>query len=74
MMTNEERLELAAEVIHIAWMTWAVGVLSNENISPDRKKRWESYMIPYSQLDEPTKEKDREWARRVLFNPDHNPN
>jgi hypothetical protein len=32
----------------------------------ERIERWQRYWVPYSALDEPTKEHDRKWADKVL--------
>jgi len=59
-------IEELSEVVHNQWMDLARGVLATENISEKRRKRWESYMVPYEKLNESNKEKDRVWARKYL--------
>lgn len=56
--------ELAA-LEHEQWMTWAKQILETENISPERRERWEKYFVPYEQLDETTKEFDRQWVYKI---------
>jgi hypothetical protein len=57
-------LERVAEVEHEQWMAWSKSV-ANE-VSPERRKRWEAYWVPYKELPEEVKELDREWARKAL--------
>ena len=51
---------------HEQWMSWAKDILKTEDIAPERAERWKELFIPYEDLDEEQKEKDREWARKVL--------
>lgn len=64
--TNSADLEIKAARIHDVWMKWASIVLSTEQVSDDRKRRWTALMIPYKDLPESEKEKDRKEARYVL--------
>ena len=59
-------LEKLAEIEHDQWIEWSKDVASKENISEDRKKRWEKYWVPYSELSEEVKEQDRKYARKIL--------
>lgn len=67
---NEEQelklLEELAELEHIKWMEWARHQLSEEAISTIRVQRWARLFVPYKELSEGEKEKDRILARRVL--------
>lgn len=63
---NEEDVELVSEFMHDAWMKWAGTVLREETISEDRRARWKSFMVPYAELPDIVKEKDREFARSLL--------
>ena len=65
-MENSELLEKLAELEHIKWQEWARHLLSEEVISTMRVQRWARLFVPYSQLSESEKEKDRVLARRVL--------
>jgi hypothetical protein len=58
-------LEAVASVEHEQWMTWAKQV--SPEVSPERRERWQKFMVPYKDLDEATKELDREWARKILY-------
>lgn len=60
-------VEELSEIVHNQWMDLARGVLATEKISDKRRKRWESYMVPYDKLNESNKEKDRVWARKYLL-------
>lgn len=60
---SNELIEALAALEHDQWIAWSKTVA--HEVSDDRRKRWETYWVPYSDLDEETKEKDREWARKV---------
>jgi hypothetical protein len=62
---DEDRERLAA-LEHEQWVKWAQSVMDSEPISEARRERWERFMVPYADLDEPTKDYDREWADRAL--------
>jgi hypothetical protein len=60
-------IEKLAALEHDQWIAWAQTVASTEpNLSEGRVQRWEKYFVPYSDLDEETKEHDRVWARKVI--------
>lgn len=58
-------IEELAELEHIKWMEWARHLLSEEPISTQRVQRWAKLFVPYKELSESEKEKDRVLARRV---------
>jgi len=58
------REELAA-LEHEQWMAWAKDVSEEQNVSA-RKEKWKKLFIPYEELSEEDKDKDREWADKVL--------
>jgi hypothetical protein len=60
---SNELIESLAALEHEQWVAWSKAVA--HEVSEDRRKRWETYWVPYDELDEETKEKDREWARKV---------
>ena len=64
--TNSTDLEIKAERIHQVWVDWANHIINTEQLSDDRKKRWKSLMIPYKDLSETEKEKDRKVVRYVM--------
>ena len=48
-------------------MGWAKDILKTEDITEERKKRWEEDSFkPYENLTEEQKDMDREWAKKVL--------
>lgn len=58
-------LERLANLEHEQWAHWTKYML--DNLSADNIKRWQSQIeTPYSQLSKKEKEKDREWARKIL--------
>ncbi len=57
-------LERLAELEHEQWMKWSQAVA--DEVSPERRARWEKYWGPYEQLSEEVKEQDRIWARAVV--------
>lgn len=57
-------IERMAEVEHEQWMAWSKKVAPE--VSPERRARWEKSWVPYRDLPEAEKEKDREWARKAL--------
>jgi hypothetical protein len=58
--------EILAEEIHLIWMKWAKDLMKVEKISPKRTHRWHTCFVPYPELSEAMKEKDRKIARRLL--------
>lgn len=61
---NGELIERLAELEHEQWMEWSQAVA--DEVSPERRVRWEKYWVPYDHLSEEVKERDREWARKVV--------
>jgi hypothetical protein len=57
-------VERVAEVEHEQWMAWSKNVAPE--VSPERRARWRKLWVPYKDLPEEEKEKDRAWARRAL--------
>jgi len=64
LLITEDVFEELAALFHEQWMEWSKGVA--QEVSTKRRKRWEKYWVPYSELDESVKEWKREWARKVL--------
>jgi len=64
-MTDGQLEELAA-LEHRQWMSWVSWLIENEDIPEDLESKWEENLIPYSELPEEEKEKDRKWVRKVL--------
>ncbi len=61
---SEPLLERLARVEHQQWMEWSQAVA--DEVSPQRRERWQRYWVPYEDLPEEIKELDRQWARRAL--------
>ena len=61
-----EKLEKVSEILHNSWQTWAEEIINSENISEERKKRWESRFVGYEKLPEFSKDKDRKFAEDIL--------
>ena len=57
-------LERLAALEHEQWVHWARAV--SEEVSEERRKRWEKYFVPYDQLPEDVKKSDREWANKAI--------
>jgi hypothetical protein len=57
--------ERIAAIEHEQWEHWSRTV-AEQGLTPERIERWHRYWVPYADLDEPTKDFDREWADKVL--------
>jgi len=62
----EKLLEKLAEFEHEQWVSWSKNVVDNYEIPDFLLMNWTKNWIPYSELSEEMKEKDRKWARKVL--------
>lgn len=63
-MTKKE-IEKIAELEHEQWMEWAKSLMKDEDLSPERIKRWKKLFVDYDKLSEKDKKDDRKWARKV---------
>ena len=63
---NRQLLEKLAALEHEQWIAWSKSIAREEQISPERYGRWFELWIPYEDLTEEQKERDRVWARKVL--------
>jgi hypothetical protein len=60
-------IERVAAVDHAQWVHWARSLLREEpGITSARRERWRSLFVSYGDLDEASKDVDREWARREI--------
>ena len=59
-------VEDLAELEHNQWWDWSCDLTNKEKLSTERKTRWKKLWIPYDELNEKDKEKDREYALKVL--------
>jgi hypothetical protein len=65
-MPSDELLEALAAAEHEQWTHWTRHLL--DNLTPENIARWRRQCdTPYADLSEEEKEKDREWARRVVL-------
>lgn len=66
---ERERVHVAREALaaleHEQWEKWSREVAAS-GLTAERIERWTRYWVPYADLDEPTKDRDRKWADRVL--------
>jgi len=63
---KDDLLEKLAELHHVLWQDWARHIMSEEAISTQRVQRWARLFVPYDELPEKEKEKDRVLARKVM--------
>ena len=61
---QEPLLERVVRLEHEQWMDWSQAVA--DEVSPERRERWEKFWVDYDDLPENIKELDREYARKVL--------
>ena len=61
---DAELIERLAHVEHEQWTAWSRSVASD--VSPERLQAWQRLWIPYEELSDEQKERDRHWARRAL--------
>jgi len=64
LLITEEVFEELAALFHEQWMEWSKNIVPE--VSAKRRKSWEKYWVPYSELDESVKERSRESAGKVL--------
>ena len=64
MVDEETLLEKLSELEHDQWMLWSKGVA--REVGFRRRRRWKQYWIPYAELTEEAKERDRVWARKIM--------
>lgn len=60
-------LEELAALEHEQWKSWALDIIDTEKITKERVTRWFKLCVPYRELSEEDKYKDREWAEQVLW-------
>lgn len=60
-------VEALAALIHKEWVEWSRNVDETEPLlTLSRVRRWRSLWVPYAELPEEQKDKDRAWARKAL--------
>ena len=62
-------IDRISKIIHEAWMEWTKSISDIEYFDQLILKvdRWEELWVPYEQLSDAMKEKDREWARKIII-------
>lgn len=65
--TEAPLLEALSALVHKQWLGWSQGIAEEEDLTDERMERWEEECwMPYSQLSEEQKEKDRVEARQII--------
>ena len=59
-------IEKLAYLEHEQWMAWSKDIASKELLTNKRLERWKKLWVPFYELSEEMKEKDRAWAKKVL--------
>jgi len=65
-ISRDATLEHLADLSHEQWVFWSQSICSSGKVPKDVCEEWKRHWMPYFQLDEPVKELDREFARKVL--------
>lgn len=63
-LSKSDKREQLASLIHAEWMSWSKAVANK--VSPEKRAKWEKLWIPYEELTEAQKDKDRIWADKAL--------
>jgi len=63
-LITDDVFEALAALEHEQWMAWSQAVA--DEVSEERRQRWQEFWKPYEELPESVKEQDRIWARKVL--------
>lgn len=65
-LEKELGTENLARLAHRLWTHWSQHIAEEEDISQDRYERWEKLWVPFDDLSEEMKDKDRELVERFL--------
>lgn len=57
-------VEKLAQVSHEQWVRWAKQI--QDEVSPERRARWQQFFVAYEELPEEVKEVDRVYAQDFL--------
>lgn len=55
-----------AKLEHQQWMYWTEYLMENHDLPEELEEKWEAKHIPYEELSEEEKDKDRKWGDKVL--------
>lgn len=66
MVDKQDLRERLAALEHEQWAEWSNAMMLTENISAERRARWEDLQCEYKDLPENFKEKDRLYADHVI--------
>ncbi len=58
--------EILADLAHRLWMHWSQHLAAEEQLSTDRRKRWETLWTEYGELDDSQQETDRVLVEEML--------
>ncbi|MCL6442538.1 MAG: ParB/RepB/Spo0J family partition protein [Alicyclobacillus sp.] len=64
-LASRDLLERVSAMVHEQWWDWAKKIAPE--IDPAHAAAWEKLFVPYEELPEQEKEKDRVFARRMIF-------
>jgi hypothetical protein len=59
-------LEMLAALEHEQWMHWSKAIAARGVVDKAQVAKWRADWVPYAELDDATKEFDRQWARKAL--------
>lgn len=59
-------LETLADLEHKQWISWTSWLVENEELPKELVIKWKRSWLPYRELSEKQKDKDRIWARSVI--------
>ena len=62
----QELIEKLSDLEHRQWRSWTEHLIENEDIPEELEEKWKKNHVPYEELSEEEKEKDRKWARKVM--------
>lgn len=59
-------LERLANLEHKQWISWTSWLVKNEKLPDELIDKWKPHWLPYKELSEEVKDKDRIWAKCVI--------
>ena len=63
------QLEYLSEMEHMQWQSWVEGLIKEfpNELPKVLVNRWKRNCIPYNNLSEKVKDKDRKWAKKIII-------